>query len=175
MMIFRFDDICINSNPINDWALTDYLLEKGYKVIWAVSPLVNKGCGERVYPRVMNAFSDHRLFFNVDKAGIPEIHPDVQKAGHGLWHIDHRLLSMELQEASILTSCSLIGARMFVPPYNKYNTDTISICKEHSIGIAMFEEGWLSAEYNEFDEKHKKWYLHSREWGVDKLIKWING
>lgn len=182
MKIFRFDDVCINADMklIND--MTDYLFDKfiGCQVIWGVSPLVNDMSNEksdiskqRIFPKINNAHSDYRIFYKVDIAGIPKLHYRATMASHGLVHVDHRLLSKEAQELSILTSASLVSAKIFIPPFNKWNKDTVDICNENDIELIKFEDGWLCMEYNEYNDTQDKWYLHAREFTIDKFKNWF--
>jgi len=180
---FRFDDVCINADMglIND--ITNFMLERfpGCTVIWGVSPLVHTMENydtaierQRVFPAIFNAYSDHRKFYNVDKAGIPKIHPQVSVAGHGIVHVDHRLLSFETQEMSILISCSLVNAKKFIPPFNKWDERTEQICKENEITLVKFEDGWRCMEYNTYNREQQLWYLHAREWTMEKIVDWFN-
>lgn len=180
-MTFRFDDVCINADMDHIQRMTDYLFDTFRKpeVIWAVSPLVhtiktgNSVTNQRVFPEILNARSDYREFYRVDRVGIPEIDPRVKRAGHGLIHVDHRLLSRGVQELSIVASCSLVRAPIFVPPFNKWNADTESICNEHQIALLKFENGWKSMEHNPFNNS-SHWYLHAREWTFEKFTAWFN-
>jgi len=176
MKIFRFDDICINSDMKEVNRITDYLLSSfDCEVIWAVSPLVSENVGERVFPKILGAFSDVRTFYFPDKSGMPELRKDVTIATHGLIHADHRLLTKEAQEMSILVSSSLCGnAKMFVPPFNKWNKDTQSICDEWNIELIKFEDGWLSMEHNPYMDSQKRWYLHHRDMNLDQIKEWIH-
>jgi len=179
--IFRFDDICINAdmNVVNQ--MTNYLFETfpNCDVMWGVSPLVHDMSGtigkakQRIFPEILNAHSDYRLFFNVDKANIPELRSDIILAGHGLVHVDHRLLTKEQQEMSILISCSLVKAKVFIPPFNKWNTFTEKICKEHDIQLVKFEDGWKCMEYNKYNDEQKLWYLHHREFTLNTFKEWF--
>jgi hypothetical protein len=181
MIKFRFDDVCINANMnlINE--MTEFLFSSfaNCEVLWGVSPLVNDMSNftgkskERIFPEIFNAYSDHRLFFNVDNAGIPKLNSKVKLAGHGLIHVDHRLLTKEQQEMSILISSSLVKSKVFIPPFNKWNNDTDTICKEHNIELIKFEDGWLSMEHNKFNFKHNKWYLHAREFTIEQFKQWF--
>jgi len=176
-MIFRFDDVCQNADMQSHFDFTEYILRHiNCSVMWAVSPIISKSEKEtqRVFPRKWNALSDFRQHYKLDNIGVPGIHPRVAVASHGLVHVDHRLLSFGAQEMSILLSCSIIGATTFVPPFNKWNTHTEQICYENKIKLVKFEEGWLSMEYNEFDPSNKLWYLHAREWTLEKLQNWMN-
>lgn len=181
-MTFRFDDISVNTDIKLVNQMTDLIFEKypDSKVIWAVSPIVfdfgsnNEKNNERVFPSILNAYSDYRLFFKGNKIGIPELHQDVTTAGHGLFHVDHRLLSYGEQEMSIISSCYLTGASIFVPPFNKYNKDTEAICTENGIVLIKWENDWLSCEHNSFIKDHEKWYLHSYEWVFDEFKEWLS-
>lgn len=183
-MTFRFDDICINTDMELVQKMTDYLFEKfNCKIIYGISPLVSKMDtgdrlkNQRIFPEILNAMSDHRYFFKVDKCGVPKTDPRVILAGHGIVHVDHRLLSYEAQELSIITSCSLAKALIFIPPFNKWNKDTEDICREQGIELIRFENGWRSMEYNEWTPSAKPmnqlWYLHSREWTFEKFTAWF--
>lgn len=180
--IFRFDDVCINADLVLINEITDFLFSEieNCQVMWGISPLVhdmsNSECSitrQRIFPKIFNAHSDHRMFYNVQKARIPELRDDVLLAGHGLVHVDHRLLNKETQEMSILVSCSLAGANIFIPPFNKWNKNTEDICKEHDIELIKFEDGWLCVEYNDFDPGHNLWYLHGREFELEEFKKWL--
>lgn len=182
MIKFRFDDVCINADMDNINKMSNFLIDKfpNCDVIWGVSPLVHnmdnyKGkAKERIFPEIFNAMSDHRIFFNVDKAGIPEINLKIKTAGHGLIHVDHRLLTKSQQEMSILISANLVKSKIFIPPFNKWNKDTEEICKEHDIELVKFEDGWLSMEHNQFNSNHNKWYLHSREFTFEQFKEYFD-
>lgn len=180
-MTFRFDDVCVNADMELIQKMTDWLFEKfpDCRVIYGVSPLVHRMetgdtvKDQRIFPEILNAMSDHRNFFRVEKAGIPPLDPRVIKAGHGLVHVDHRLLSRETQELSIVASCSLVGANKFIPPFNKWNKDTEAACDENGISLIKFEMGWRSMEHNEYDPTAIMWYLHAREWTFEKFVAWF--
>lgn len=182
MKVFRFDDVCINADLKLIQRMTDFLYEKFpiCKVIYGVSPLVHRmNTGDyvkdqRIFPEILNAMSDYRHFFKVELAGVPNMDARVYRAGHGLVHVDHRLLTKEAQELSIVASCSLVGAEMFIPPFNKWNIDTDTICKDHNIDLIKFEHGWRSMEHNKFDASEQiLWYLHAREWTFEKFTAWF--
>lgn len=177
MKTFRFDDVCTNSNMLEVELITDFLLSTyDCKIIWAVSPLVHKSesFSQRVFPKIFTAHSDYRKFYSVDSLGlVPNVPKGVVLASHGLIHVDHRLLDYYAQEMSILVSCSLVGAKMFVPPFNKWNKDTEKICKDNGIELVKFEDGWLSMEHNPNIEGHKLWYLHHWNFNFDKVKEWV--
>lgn len=177
-MTFRFDDVCINADMDLIQRMTDWLFEKfpNCSVIYGVSPLVHRTGNQRVFPEILNAMSDHRNFYRVDQAGIPILMDErVILAGHGLVHVDHRLLSKEAQELSIVASCSLVGSDIFIPPFNKWNKDTEEVCSENAIQLIKFENGWFSMECNVFNPHWNKWYLHAREWTFEKFTEWFQG
>lgn len=183
MKRFRFDDVCINADMDLIHNMTNFLFEMfpDCQVVWGVSPLVHDMSKEnsektkqRIFPKIMNAYSDYRQFYNVDKAGIPDIFTKATLASHGLIHVDHRLLSKEAQEMSILISSSLVKSKIFIPPFNKWNAHTDLICKEHGIELIKFEDGWLCMEYNKYNEEQDKWYLHAREFDFETFKNWFN-
>lgn len=182
-MIFRFDDVCINADMNHIERMTDFLFSKfpDCEVIWAISPLVhdmtlesNLVSQQRIFPKILNAHSDFRVYYMVDKLGIPNINPKVTVAAHALIHVDHRLLDKSAQEMSILISCSLCKSKVFVPPFNKWNKDTESICIENGIKLVKFEEGWKSIEYNKYNPNHRLWYLHAREIKFENFTEWFS-
>mgnify|MGYP000200364496 FL=1 len=178
---FRFDDICINADMDLTIRFAELIKKKipSAEVIFCISPLVHDMTSEegitseRIFPKILNAHSDHRKFYEVDDCGIPEFPEWITRAGHGLIHVDHRLLTKETQELSIITSCNLAKASIFVPPFNKWNIDTESICSEHGIKLVKFEDGWLCCEYNEYNPKHNLWYIHAREFTFEGFKQWL--
>lgn len=180
--IFRFDDVCVNCDMHTVNLMTNYILQNvpDSEVIWGISPLVhnmtdeNGKNKERVYPKIFNALSDIKVFFKPDFAGVPVLRSDVLTAGHGLIHIDHRLLTREQQEMSILISCSLAKANIFIPPFNKWNVDTEFICIENGITLIKFENGWKCMEYNKYDPEQTRWYIHAREMSYENFVNWFN-
>ncbi len=176
-MIFRFDDICANTDMAKANAMGRILRTRypNCEIWFCISPLVHDMSGaqssdkERIFPRILNAYSDFRNFYQVTRCALPDIIPEVSRASHGLIHVDHRLLTKESQEMSILVSCALARSSIFVPPFNKWNQDTADICQEHDIRLARFEDGWLCMEYNSFDPEHELWYLHSREFTIESF------
>jgi len=180
-LTFRFDDICINTDMQKANAMAKLLKDRfpSCEVWFCISPLVHDmsqemgKAKERVFPRILLAYSDHRNHYKVDKCGVPDCPEGVIVAAHGLIHIDHRLLPEETQAMSILGCCSLIKSNIFVPPFNKWNKITEEICKDNGIELIKFEDGWLSMEHNKYNPNHFKWYLHSRELTIKEFSEWI--
>jgi hypothetical protein len=181
MKTFRFDDININEDIQKTIRIADLIKSKiqNVRIIFCISPLVHdmaQASGkdkERIFPKILNAFSDYRVFYKVNKCGIPKFPNWIDRAGHGLVHVDHRLLNKEAQEMSILTSCSLAGASIFVPPFNKWNKHTEIICDQFNIELVKFEDGWRCCEYNAFNKEQDLWYLHAREFTYESFKHWI--
>lgn len=175
-MIVRFDDVSTNTDMDNAEQLARFCQSMGAEVMWAISPLVHDipegESPERVFPGMLKAFSDFRRFFGVTKMGVPRAPDGTLLASHGLVHVDHRLLCYEAQELSILVSCSLVAAPVFVPPFNKWNEATEEICLENGINLVKFEDGWRSCEHNERSPHQEKWYLHSRRWTLESFQAW---
>jgi hypothetical protein len=177
-IVFRIDDISINTSELRLRSQISMLLDRFEEssILLGVSPLVfdmsagNPLQTERIFPKILNAYSDHRLFYQVQKLGIPEFVDDLSRdnritiASHGLLHVDHRLMDKGAQEVSILTSCSLAGSRVFIPPFNKWNEDTEAICSEAGIELIKFEDGWRHLGYNKIDsELTRKYYYHTHD------------
>jgi len=177
--IFRFDDICLNSN-IQQAATMSKALKSHFPncvIMWVISLLSTPedNLSQRVFPSIWKAYSDYKVFFQVKQMGIPNVpgNMGIQIASHGLVHVDHRLLTKEAQEMSILVSCSLLHTDKYVPPFNKWNSDTEAICDEANINLIKFEDGWLNMKFETDKPRHQKWYLHHREFTMDELFQWI--
>lgn len=163
-LIFRNDDINMN---------TDFFeLDNMYSIIRSMFPsceiwscvtiFSKKNELGSVYP--MPPFKDKPLSFFFDVNLFCDRYDPmkgVKIASHGLWHIDHSNVSRDLQEASIITSCKLLGTHTFVPPFNRWNKETEDICLNNNIKLVKFEEGWKSLEHNHFSPTHLLWYWHS--------------
>lgn len=190
--IFRFDDICGNTDmaKVNKMADIVRLSIPGVRIWYCVSPLyhdlnrsfihhvhpVKSPVGrnkEMVFPGILVAHSDHRLFYKVDKCVIPPMPDSAIPVSHGLFHVDHRLLGREAQEMSIMGAASLVKSDIFVPPFNKWNTDTDAVCNEHNIRLIKFEDGWLHMLHNDFDPLHPYYYTHGQDYSIDDFARWF--
>lgn len=165
--------------------VTDLLLKKypDAKIIYAVSLIVDNHCGQRVFSKIKNAYSDKSVYYQSKSLGNPMlldifydqiIKPNTIIASHGLFHVDHRLLGFDAQEMSILGSCSLLESNTFVPPFNKWNETTELVCNKHGIELIKFEEGWQCMEYEEYNPNTKLWYLHAREMTIEQVKEWLD-
>jgi len=168
-MIFRIDDISVNTNQEKLMEMLKTIsLCLAPKIILGVSVAVNEVDNERVFPKIFNAYSDHRNFFLVEKIGVPQLPKNTLIASHGLFHVDHRLLTKECQEMSILSSCSILKADYFIPPFNKYNSATEEICKEQSIELIRFEDGWKHLKYEKFTGEGM-YYFHTHDFTLEEF------
>lgn len=172
----RFDDVCVNSDLARVSAMSGVVrhLFPSARVIWAISPLVcdpemlseNRGT-QPVYPRIIEAQSDPREWYRrVRRAGAVESPPWVTRASHGLIHVDHRLISEGEQAMSVMTSCALVGARVFVPPFNKWTPFMDALCLREGLELVRWEDGWRACEYNEPEtfSRTTLWYTHDWAW-----------
>lgn len=185
--IIRIDDISVN---LDEQRLRRFLsqIKKTFpkvKILLAVSPAVfdmpsrDSGKGdiaERVFPSILNAHSDHKVFYQIERIGIPNWLSDITTefdcllASHGLIHVDHRLLPIDAQEMSIVTSLSLIKANIFVPPFNKYNKDTESVCSDNNVDLIKWEDGWNHLGYQPFSDDGRNYYVHLHDYPGEKLF-----
>lgn len=177
---FRFDDISVNTDDGKLAKMIAFLRStfhaKQRKIILAVSPAVhhmadheNVLARERNFPSIFHTESDFRIFYKVEKVGIPPViaayrnDPDIVLAGHGMIHADHRLLTRSVQELSIVMSCSLIPCKIFVPPFHKWNAKTEDICREHEIELMKYDPSWRHLVYQKFSPRNENYYVHTHD------------
>lgn len=192
--IFRFDDISRNTNLVKLREFIDIILNShDFDEIWlCYSPFAHDPDSkyhpaqkdpsvlerERVFPSILKAISDHRLFYHVDNVLDPQIlmdkFPECKFISHGLVHVDHRLLSKTAQEMSILIGCALARSKIFIPPFNHYNKKTEKICKDNGIDLIKFEDGWLHVKHNKRNRYHEKYYVHTFDITTKELESWMN-
>lgn len=176
---FRFDDVSVNTDAkkldkmiafLRSTFKTDQL-----RIVLGVSPAVvdMRECDrpldrERVFPSIWHTESDYRVFYRMNGLGIPAFvfahrKQGVELAGHGMVHVDHRLMPRAAQELSILMSCSLLDSHMFVPPFHKWNRDTEEICTEHVIMLVKYDPTWRHLVYHPFDHRNPNYYVHTHD------------
>ena len=175
MRTLRFDDISTRTDIDKAERMSVIALTGGFdEIIWCISPVTDSlALPEYVYPRPWNVISDYRIHYTSDSVGVPEVPDNIVRASHGLVHVDHRLLTPEVQELSIVLSCHLVDARIFMPPKTFWNKDTSRICAEHGIELIRSEDGWLSMECNPYDSSHGLWYWHHYRHTENDLEEWI--
>lgn len=144
--------------------------------IWACVNLFAKYCPEgAVYPDLPLKDKPQSYFYDVDRITYLR-DMDVTIVSHGLWHLDHSQACQSLQEASIITSCRILGTNIFVPPFNRFSDVTERVCSDNNILLIKSDsEGWKSFEFNEFNPEHKKWYFHSWRWKPKQLKEYLLG
>lgn len=170
-IIFRNDDV----NPSTDFKnLVDCYVElikafPGCRIISGVTLFGKDNVRGSVYEDVPFKDKPNEWFYDVDQVvwSKPSIPGEI--ASHGLFHIDHSKASRETQELSIISSCKFLDTSIFIPPFNRYNNDTIDICEKNGIEIYLPSDGWKSLEYEIFYPEHKKWYFHSWKFNPEKL------
>lgn len=162
-MIFADHDVNPNTNFDN--------LEACYAVIKELFPDAviisgvtiigrNNNIGS-VYPNPPFKNNTVDWFYNVNNFIQVADLPKTVIASHGLIHLDHSRIHSDAQKMSILSSCSMLGTKIFIPPFNKFNEDTLQICEDNKIEILLTSHGWKSLEHNAFDVNHSKYYWHS--------------
>lgn len=181
MYTIRIDDVSLNTDMLKleqMVALLNQVFGSRVQLMFGVTPAVfdmshESGLQrERAFPRKLNAYSDHRMFYGVQRIGLPEglDRFNATVAGHGLVHVDHRLLNRQAQEISILTSCSIINSKIFIPPFNKHNQDTVEICQEFGIHLVRFEaENWRHLVHEPFHLNHPRYYFHTHDFTYEQL------
>lgn len=175
-MIFRFDDISGNTDMNSANEMAQILRGRFNAQIWyCISPLydANESKTGRVYPSEWNPYSNYQIYFRMSAALIPQCPACVEKVSHGLIHVDHRLLTFEQQEMSIVMARYLTGSLKFVPPFHKWDADTEEVCEKNNIELIKYEDQWLGAEHNTFNTECEKWYIHPRNWTKERLLQWI--
>lgn len=178
-MIIRNDDVNANSNFREMDAMYGLLRSviSPTPEIWSCVNMFSKQNEKgAVHPGIPLKEQPLPYFFEVDQRinlnDIAQFDSGII-VSHGLWHFDHTDASMDLQEASIVTSCQLLFTNVFVPPFNKWDARMEHICIERGIRLVKPSEGWKSFEHNKFDVTHPLWYFHSWKWTPDKLREYL--
>lgn len=175
MIIFRNDDVSANTDR-KKLASIYGVIHTMYPdaEIWScITLFAQNNFKGSVYLDVPFKDKETNWFYKNADSFVQEYrHPLYKVASHGLYHIDHSNVSRETQEMSILGSCSYLKTKIFVPPFNKFNQDTIDICFDN--GITIKTDGWKSLEHNDFDSNHKFWYLHSWRYTINALKDKLN-
>lgn len=172
LLIFRNDDVNENTDIIQLYGMYSHLraLYPDAKIISGITVLSRSNKKGSVYGNV--PFKDNPVswFYDVDLAwkGFGLV-SDI--ASHGLLHIDHSKAVKEVQEMSILTSCNLLKTRAFIPPFNRWNSETLNICIKNDIELIGLGGKWKSLEFEPFDPNHKYWYFHSWRFNIESFKK----
>lgn len=165
-LIFRNDDV--NPNTDLDELINMYRLMQDKhpdcEILSGVTILAKESCQQSVYPNPPFKHKPMDWFYNistaVDMYGIIQLSNFGPIASHGLIHFDHSKANIECQKMSIVSSCRMLHTKKFIPPFNRFNDDTMDICTEYGIELVCGPE-WKSMDYQKFTEDHDKWYFHS--------------
>jgi hypothetical protein len=176
---FRFDDVSLNTDPKKLEKMIQFLRNtfkpKKLRIILAVSPAVfdMRECEktldrERTFPTIWHTESDHRIFYRMQRVGVPQCIAahrcnGCELAAHGMVHVDHRLMDRAAQELSIVMSCSLLQCKVFVPPFHKWNQHTEQICTEHGITLVKYDPSWRHLVYHAFNHRNPNYYAHTHD------------
>jgi hypothetical protein len=162
-MIFRNDDVCASTNYASLSMLYD-VIRRNYPnaKIWSCISMFSKNNFQgSVYPDLPLKDRSRGYFMQCDEYfKEPAIDLGV-KASHGLIHLPHDEMNYQEQEISILTTCNILKTKLFVPPFNRFNGNTVDICQKHSIRLVRPDDGWRSLEFEPFNPDHDLWYFHS--------------
>ncbi len=175
-MIFRNDDVNANTNikKLSQIYGTIHNIFPNAEIWSCITLFSGMNFKGSVYGDLPLKTKDTNWFYKNANVFMSEYrHPLYKIASHGLYHIDHSNVSRETQEMSILGSCSYLKTDTFVPPFNKFNQDTLDICSENEIKIKTDE--WKSLEHNDFNPNHKFWYFHSWKFTANQLKDCLNG
>lgn len=174
-LIIRNDDVNFNTSPFKLGEIYGAI----HKIlpnaeIWScITVFGGRNSKGAVYGDLPLKYKDTNWFYkNADCVVSDYRHPLYKVASHGLFHIDHSKVSRETQEMSILGSCAYLKTNKFLPPFNKFNQDTIDICFDNK--IQFISQGWLSMEHNPFDGDHNLWYMHSWRWNGATIKEYLN-
>lgn len=178
-MIIRIDDVSANTDRTELAKIIGNLqiCRKVEKIIVGVNLFAKECVDGSVYPSPPFKDKPVDFFYQVDRILNPSAISSlgyVSIASHGLIHLDHSKADKNLQEMSILVSCKILKSKIFIPPFNRYNEDTLAICDKNDIKILIPEDGWKNIDYEAFDpcfdKHHKLWYFHPWRWN-DELFK----
>jgi hypothetical protein len=169
-MIFRNDDVNFNTDKNHLASIYGVIHEIFPNAeIWSgITLFAGRNNRKSVYGDLPLKTKETNWFYkNADSFMYDYRHPMYKVASHGLYHVDHSKISKDAQEMSILGSCSYLDSKIFIPPFNKFNQDTVDVCFDND--IKFDPHGWRSLEHATFDASHKKWYFHSWRFTADKL------
>lgn len=175
-LIIRNDDVNFNTSPsqLGEIYGAIHSIVPEAEIWSAVTVFAGKNKKGSVYADVPFKDKDINWFYkNSDCMFGSYRHPLFKIVSHGLFHIDHSKVSRETQEMSIIGSCSYLNTKIFVPPFGRYNQDTLDICFDNDIEVRV--NGWLSIEHNDFNINHRMWYMHSWRWSSSKLKVYFDG
>lgn len=168
-MIFRNDDVTFNTDPKVLCDMYDLIKEAFPQAeIWScVSVFAEKTELGSVYNDIPFKDKHKKWFYKAKEIAKPSWFPG-RIVSHGLYHADHSKLDYDAQEMSIVGSCNYLDTKIFVPPFHRYNKETVDICNRNGIHLASLYR-WRSLESNNADPNFRNWYFHSWRMTVEQL------
>lgn len=176
-MVVRLDDV----NPNLDWddlheqvtILQDYFDE----ILLGVNLFGKESVNGAIHPCLPMKNQSTKYFYDVDRMVNMEIintfsqMDKVEIVSHGLVHAMHSKLTKDAIEMSILTSCSFLGTKQFIPPFNEVNADVVAVCQENGIELIGNNDkyDWHSLETDTFSKDMKDWYYHPWRLNAEQL------
>ena len=170
IMIFRIDDVSSNTDMVELKKMIALLKDKfDAEILLGVTVFSKYSSDGAVYPGAPFKDKDLPIFYDVTQCKTDTIDSLGTVASHGLFHSDHSKLQYDAQEMSIVGSCKFLGCNIFIPPFNRFNQTTESVCRINGINLVKLDEGWKSLEYNDFDDSHSMWYFHPWRFTAESL------
>ena len=183
-MILRIDDVSSNTDLTELKKILNYIVivDQIKEVIVGINLFSKSNIFSSVYPNPPFKNKPMEYFYDVDSIlplSVISSFGFVNIASHGLLHVDHSQIHRHAQEISIITSCNLLCTKKFIPPFNKYDYNTLSICNQYGIDVLKPEDGWKSMDKsafvdNDFDINYKYWYMHPWRWTFGKFKAFID-
>lgn len=176
----RLDDINPNTDFIDLKKQIQIIRDNGFELVAGIN-LFGKTAEGTVYPDMPLCGHENSYFMDVDNfISVDDLYNcDIKQdeiVSHGMIHADHSKLSKDAQEMSILVSCSMLGTKRFIPPFNRYNDTTLEILKKYDIELVNNDKElkWHSLENLQYDSSHEKWYYHPWRINSYKLKEKLN-
>lgn len=167
-MIVRIDDVNANTDFRDFYQQLDILQPIFDEIILGVNLFSKSSSNGAIYPELPLRNHPQEYFYDVDRILYIETIesllkiPKVSIVSHGLIHGMHSQMSKDAIQMSILTSCSMLKTKRFIPPFNEINETVKQVCESNGIEIIGNDERrlWHSLESEAFDPKYKFWYYH---------------
>lgn len=159
MIIIRNDDVSMASDFVNIKDCYSLIKERIRDAeIWTSVTIFSKDNKGSVYPDIPLINKKFESFFDVNGAWDNKFNLG-KIVSHGLFHVDHTLLSDDALQMSILGSCKYLNTDIFIPPFGKVNHRMAILCATNNIKLE--NDDWKSLEKENFSSSHNKWYFHS--------------
>lgn len=171
MGIMRIDDVSANTDLIDFKKQVEILRKYNFQLLVGINLFCKSSTNGSLYPDLPLSSKPYEYLLDVDSIligpGILSFIKHDEIVSHGLIHVNHRDISKETQEMSIVASCSILNTKKFIPPFNAVNEDTFKICEKHGIEVIgnKHDREWTSLESNDYDPSKKYWYYHP--WRLD--------